>query len=146
MTVLRQIYRAEAVTADGVCAALCGYLLVGLLFGHLFCVAEIALPDLVGCDPAARAREVENEFALCRDMLAPGRPPLSPAAIVWWTGRALARTLAVSIRRRIWNAVRGPSEQIGAVATGHSRRSIVMRCTSRSRRTTGSTRTVAAFS
>ena len=49
--------------------------------------------------------------------------------------RPTRRAATVSIRRRIWNAVRGPSSQIGAVATGHSRRSRVIRCTSRSRST-----------
>ena len=51
---------------------------------------------------------------------------LSPKAIQTGTHSAASShspRRAVSIRRRIWNAVRGPSAQIGAVATGQSRRS-----------------------
>src|SRR5262249_47876556 len=39
-TILRDIFRAEGVSADGIYGALCGYLLVGVVFGHLYCVVE----------------------------------------------------------------------------------------------------------
>jgi hypothetical protein len=43
-TILRDIFRAEGVSADGIYGALCGYLLVGVVFGHLYCVVEGIAP------------------------------------------------------------------------------------------------------
>jgi voltage-gated potassium channel len=42
--ILREIYRAGRVSVDEVCGALCGYLLIGLIFGHLYCVVEELSP------------------------------------------------------------------------------------------------------
>lgn len=42
--VLRDIYRKEKVTADSICGALCGYVLLGLAFGHLFWLVEAVKP------------------------------------------------------------------------------------------------------
>src|SRR5262249_11142801 len=44
VTILRTAYRAEAVPADSIYGAFCGYLLIGLTFGHLYCVIESAVP------------------------------------------------------------------------------------------------------
>jgi voltage-gated potassium channel len=43
-TILLDIFRAESVSADGIYGALCGYLLVGLVFGHLYCLLECVAP------------------------------------------------------------------------------------------------------
>jgi hypothetical protein len=42
--ILRMVYSEEAVSADGVAGAFCGYLLVGAAFGHLYCVVETLAP------------------------------------------------------------------------------------------------------
>ena len=44
VTILRSVSREKEVTADAVYGAFCGYLLVGLIFGHLFCVLETLAP------------------------------------------------------------------------------------------------------
>jgi hypothetical protein len=43
-TILRSILREKVVTADSIYGAFCGYLLIGMVFGHLDCVIEIAIP------------------------------------------------------------------------------------------------------
>jgi hypothetical protein len=43
-TVLRNVYTAKDVSADSIYAALCGYLLAGLAFGHLYCLVELVTP------------------------------------------------------------------------------------------------------
>jgi hypothetical protein len=43
-TVLVDIYRRERIDAGCIHAALCGYLLVGLGFGHLYCIVEATVP------------------------------------------------------------------------------------------------------
>jgi voltage-gated potassium channel len=42
--ILRDIYRKEKVSADSVCGAICGYVLIGLTFGHLFWLVEAVTP------------------------------------------------------------------------------------------------------
>jgi hypothetical protein len=42
--ILRAIHREERVSADSVYGAFCGYLLVGLAFGHLYSVLEAVAP------------------------------------------------------------------------------------------------------
>jgi len=42
--VLRTIFRRSAVTADDIMGAFCGYLLLGVAFGHLYCVVEWLRP------------------------------------------------------------------------------------------------------
>jgi hypothetical protein len=44
MTVLRAIHKEEGVSADAIYGALCGYVLVGLTFGHLYCLTESLNP------------------------------------------------------------------------------------------------------
>jgi hypothetical protein len=43
-TILRAVYGQGRVSADSICAALCGYLLVGVAFGHLYTLAEAVAP------------------------------------------------------------------------------------------------------
>src|SRR5205085_878481 len=43
-TILRVIYREEFISADSVYGAFCGYLLLGVAFGHLYCVLESVKP------------------------------------------------------------------------------------------------------
>jgi hypothetical protein len=43
-TILRGVYQEEQVTADGISGALCAYLLVGLAFGHVYCIIETTIP------------------------------------------------------------------------------------------------------
>src|SRR5262245_15938585 len=42
---LRAVYQGAEVTTDNVCGAFCGYLLVGLVFGHIYCIAELLVPN-----------------------------------------------------------------------------------------------------
>jgi hypothetical protein len=44
VTVLRTIHKEEGVSADAIYGALCGYVLVGLTFGHLYCLTESLNP------------------------------------------------------------------------------------------------------
>jgi hypothetical protein len=44
VTILRAIHKEEGVSADAIYGALCGYVLVGLTFGHLYCVTESLNP------------------------------------------------------------------------------------------------------
>jgi hypothetical protein len=48
--ILRDIHEAKAVTADSLCGAFAGYLLVGVIFFHLFCIVEIVWPGSFGPD------------------------------------------------------------------------------------------------
>src|SRR5262249_48880811 len=42
--ILRGVYRDADITSDSIFGAFCGYLLVGVIFGHVFCVAEALQP------------------------------------------------------------------------------------------------------
>jgi hypothetical protein len=44
VVLLRNVYRERAVTSDSIAAALCGYVLIGVAFGHAYCVVEELLP------------------------------------------------------------------------------------------------------
>jgi hypothetical protein len=44
VTILRTVLVDSAVSADSINGALCGYLLIGLAFGHLYCLAEAFQP------------------------------------------------------------------------------------------------------
>jgi hypothetical protein len=44
VTILRAVHKEETVSADAIYGAFCGYLLVGLAFGHLYCVMEFINP------------------------------------------------------------------------------------------------------
>jgi hypothetical protein len=43
-TILRVIHKEASVSADAIYGALCGYLLVGAAFGHLYCITEALNP------------------------------------------------------------------------------------------------------
>lgn len=45
VTILRIIHRESRVTVDAICGAFCGYLLIGLAFGQLYCVVDAFHPD-----------------------------------------------------------------------------------------------------
>jgi hypothetical protein len=42
--IVTSIYAEKAVTIDGVCGSLCGYMLMALVFSHAYCVIELAHP------------------------------------------------------------------------------------------------------
>lgn len=44
LTILRTIFGMQEVLADSINGALCGYLLIGLAFGHLYCLTEELSP------------------------------------------------------------------------------------------------------
>jgi hypothetical protein len=44
VVVLRTVYRERDITIDAIFAALCGYLLIGTTFAHLYCALEAAAP------------------------------------------------------------------------------------------------------
>jgi voltage-gated potassium channel len=48
--ILRAIFRLETVTVDEVAGALCGYLLIGVAFGHAYCLAEELVPGSFRAD------------------------------------------------------------------------------------------------
>ena len=41
---LRSVYREPKITADGVFAAMCGYVLLGVAFGHVYSIVEVVAP------------------------------------------------------------------------------------------------------
>jgi voltage-gated potassium channel len=45
VVLLRGIYRETDVSADGVSGAFCGYLLLGVLFGHIYCLVAATNPS-----------------------------------------------------------------------------------------------------
>jgi hypothetical protein len=48
------VYRERTVSGDGVAAALCGYILIGVVFGHVYCLVELAVPQSFrGLEPGA---------------------------------------------------------------------------------------------
>ena len=97
------------------------------------------------CAPSTRHN------ASCADQGSGSSPSCQVAPKPIHTGAQSAATsqsprCCMSSRRRIWNAWRGPSAQIGAVLTGQSRRSRPISSSSRSSSRRGSTSTVATFS
>lgn len=44
IAILRMVHREKIISVDSVCGALCGYLLVGLAFGHIYCVVDVVAP------------------------------------------------------------------------------------------------------
>jgi voltage-gated potassium channel len=71
-TILKTIFRAPDVSVDSVNGAFCGYLLIGVTFGHLCCLAEASWPgsfllaEHVGPLPADQRRRhaLLNYFSL----------------------------------------------------------------------------------
>ena len=63
---LGEVYRATRVSIDHVCGALCGYLLIGLIFGHLYCVVEQLSPGSFrsGGDALTAVDEGRRHFVL----------------------------------------------------------------------------------
>src|SRR5262245_47842036 len=44
-TILRNIHRDKSVSADSIYGAFCGYLLIGVVFGHLYCLLSAMAPS-----------------------------------------------------------------------------------------------------
>ena len=44
VTVLQSVYSESQISTDSVCGAFCGYLVVGIVFGHVYCLVEAARP------------------------------------------------------------------------------------------------------
>jgi hypothetical protein len=63
---LRAIYEEKVVTSDSVYGALCGYFLVGLVFGHLYCLTEAAVPGSFrgGAELAAQVGDADERHFL----------------------------------------------------------------------------------
>jgi hypothetical protein len=57
---LRAIYREVNVTADTIYGAFCFYLLMGLLFGHLYCIIEWISPGSFDVENAEIAAELQD--------------------------------------------------------------------------------------
>lgn len=67
VAILADVYRRERIDVDGVYGALCGYLLVGLGFGHVYCIVETANPGSFHANEEIRWRlrdESEMQFEL----------------------------------------------------------------------------------
>jgi hypothetical protein len=64
--ILREVYAEPRVSADGVCGALCGYLLLGVVFGHLYSIAEFVVPGSFSgsADLTAEAGEDRRHLVL----------------------------------------------------------------------------------
>ena len=60
ITVLRNVYSDTSVSVEHICGALCGYLLLGLMFGHLYCGLETLAPGSFRGDTHF-AEQVTNE-------------------------------------------------------------------------------------
>ena len=46
VVLIRTVMRQDTVTADAISGALCGYLLIGLAFGHGYCLLEVMSPGM----------------------------------------------------------------------------------------------------
>jgi hypothetical protein len=60
---LRGVHREKDVSVDTVAAALCGYLLLGIAFGHVYCVVELLLSGAFNGVPS-NVSEHERHFLL----------------------------------------------------------------------------------
>lgn len=45
LTIMKDVFKAEEVTSDSVYGAFCSYLLIGVIFGHLYCLLEAIRPN-----------------------------------------------------------------------------------------------------
>jgi hypothetical protein len=62
-TILRAIHKQATVSLDGVYGALCGYFLVGLAFGHLYCIMECLHPGSFQASDQLRTQlRVEDRY------------------------------------------------------------------------------------
>jgi hypothetical protein len=58
LVLLRGVIRERTVSADAIFGSLCGYLLVGVAFGHAYCLIEATIPgSFRGTDGAVGGRE-----------------------------------------------------------------------------------------
>jgi hypothetical protein len=66
-TILRAIYEGEEISSDSIFGGLCGYLLVGLAFGHLYCLIDSVVPNSFHCEDGYGsdfARQDQRHFVL----------------------------------------------------------------------------------
>jgi hypothetical protein len=57
--VLREVYSKPTVTLDAIAGGLCGYLLIGLAFAHVYCLlADTTPPSFRGLDPGKSQDEI----------------------------------------------------------------------------------------
>lgn len=62
--ILRGFRRESGVSADAVYGAFCGYMLLGLAFGHLYCVAELLQPGSFRGDDFGKPSDDGHHFLL----------------------------------------------------------------------------------
>src|SRR5262249_45053124 len=59
--ILQSIFKERTVSADSIYGAFCGYLLIGLSFGHVYCVLEVLSPgSFHGGGDFARRIQIED--------------------------------------------------------------------------------------
>jgi hypothetical protein len=65
LVVLGEVFREKGVTTDSVCGALCGYVLMGLVFGHFYNIIELQSPgSFRGDDFAAPLADDRRHYLL----------------------------------------------------------------------------------
>ena len=62
ISIIQVVYSEPAVSADSVCGAFCGYLLIGLAFGHLYCVVELLTPGSFTGNEAFKTQVQSEEW------------------------------------------------------------------------------------
>jgi hypothetical protein len=63
--ILRSIHKEASVSADAIYGAICGYLLIGLAFGHLYCLTECLNPEAFrGIEQFSMPLQVEDRHHL----------------------------------------------------------------------------------
>jgi hypothetical protein len=63
-TIVRAIHMQSEVTADGIYGAFCAYLLIGIAFGQLYCLADLLRPGSFRPDFAEGVTPQERHYAL----------------------------------------------------------------------------------
>ena len=65
ITVLQSVYGESRISTDSICGAFCGYLVVGIVFGHVYCLVEAARPgSFHGSDEFVAKLHVNEERAI----------------------------------------------------------------------------------
>jgi hypothetical protein len=65
VVVLSEVVAEKRISLDGICGALCGYLLIGLIFSHLYSCVDFLLPASFSGNPeltAARPKEPDRHL------------------------------------------------------------------------------------
>jgi hypothetical protein len=94
--ILWNVYREKGVSADGICGTFCGYVMVGLAFGHLYDLADLLQPGSLRGEDVAATPHDRRYFLLVyfslMTLTTVGYGDITPATD---TTRALAVTEAV---------------------------------------------------